>query len=120
MLQATDVTFTYRHPTRRIRPTDSERDVLHGVSIDVGRGELVGILGPNGSGKTTLLKVLGGALTPRSGSVTLDSRPLAESTRRQIARRVAYVPQDMHVPFDFSVLDVVLMGRFPLLGAFTL
>jgi iron complex transport system ATP-binding protein len=120
VLRATEVTFSYQPGTRRVGTREPDRDVLRSVSIDVGRGELVGILGPNGSGKSTLLKVLGGALSPQSGSVTLDGKSLAESTRRQIARRVAYVPQDMHVPFDFTVMDIVLMGRFPHLGAFTL
>jgi len=119
VLRATEVTFSYRSGTRRAG-SDPDRDVLRRVSIKVGRGELVGILGPNGSGKTTLLKILGGGLSPQSGRVTLEGRPLSESTRRQIARRIAYVPQDMHVAFDFKVLDIVLMGRFPHLGAFTL
>ncbi|PWT83517.1 MAG: hypothetical protein C5B57_06690 [Blastocatellia bacterium] len=95
-------------------------DVLSDVSIRVDRGDLVGILGPNGSGKTTLLKVLGGALNPHSGFVTLDDRPLATWSRREVARRIAYVPQETHAPFDFTVLDVVLMGRFPYLGPFAL
>ena len=111
MLQAFDVTFAYDRTTRH---------VVEGVSLSVDRGELVGILGPNGSGKTTLLKLLGGALTPSNGSVRLDGRPLAESSRREVARRIAFVPQETHAPFDFTVLDIVLMGRFPHLGAFTL
>jgi iron complex transport system ATP-binding protein len=84
------------------------------------RGDLVGILGPNGSGKTTLLKMLAGTLSPASGQVSLDGRPLPSWTRRDVARRVAFVPQDTHTPFDFTVLDIVLMGRFPHLGAFAL
>jgi iron complex transport system ATP-binding protein len=94
--------------------------VLTGVSLAVGRGDLVGVLGPNGSGKTTLLHVLAGGLMPRTGSVVLDGRPMSEWSRREVARRLAIVPQDTHAPFDFSVLDIVLMGRFPHLGAFAL
>ena len=94
--------------------------VLTDVFLNVERGELVGILGPNGSGKTTLLKLLGGMHRPTTGSVTLDDRPLAEWSHREIARRIAFVPQETHAPFDFSVLDIVLMGRFPHLGAFAL
>ncbi len=94
--------------------------VLNDVSLDVERGDLVGILGPNGSGKTTLLKLLGGVYSPTSGTITLDDRPLAAWTRRDIARRVALVPQETHAPFDFTVIDIVLMGRFPHLGAFAL
>ena len=138
MLRAVDVSFAYRGPSRggvggpaqaghggpaqagHGGPAQAGHYVLRDVSVSVERGELLGILGPNGSGKTTLLKLLGGALLPRSGSVTLYDRPIAGWSRREIARRVAFVPQDMHAPFDFSVLDIVLMGRFPHLGAFSL
>jgi len=111
VLKATDLSFAYRPDTPL---------VVNGVSMAVARGELVGILGPNGSGKTTLLKLLGGALEPSVGSVELDGRPLAGWSRRSLAQRVAFVPQDTHAPFDFSVLDIVLMGRYPHLGAFAL
>jgi iron complex transport system ATP-binding protein len=86
----------------------------------VARGDLVGILGPNGSGKTTLLKLLAGTLTPSAGSVQLDGQLLATRSRRELARRIAFVPQETHAPFDFTVLDIVLMGRFPHLGTFAL
>ena len=111
MLQAADVSFAYRE-----RPGL----VLDNLSMTVGRGELVGLLGPNGSGKTTLLKVLAGMLTPGSGRVLLDGEPLASFTRRELARHIAVVPQETHSAFDFSVLDIVLMGRYPHLGAFEL
>ena len=94
--------------------------VLEEVSLAVARGDLVGVIGPNGSGKTTLLKILGGMLQPTSGTVFLGDNPLASWSRRDVARRIAFVPQETHSSFDFSVLDVVLMGRFPHLGAFAL
>ena len=94
--------------------------VVDDVSLTIARGELVGILGPNGSGKTTLLKMLGGMLTPAAGTIEFDGRPLNAWKRRDLARRIALVPQDTHAPFDFTVLDIVLMGRFPHLGAFAL
>jgi len=92
--------------------------VVHDVSLDVSSGERVGILGPNGSGKTTLLKLLAGILTPASGTVTLDGALLASVSRRQIARRIAMVPQHTHPAFDYTVLELTLMGRYPHLGAF--
>jgi len=95
-----------------------DREVLHGVSIDLHAGELLAIVGPNGAGKSTLLKILGGALRPWSGSVDLEGRPLAEYDRRAIARRLAMVAQENLVAFRFSVLEIVLMGRAPHLGAF--
>lgn len=94
--------------------------VVDRVSVEVDRGDLVGVIGPNGSGKTTLLKLIAGTLKPSAGSIELAGRRLAEWSRREAARRIAYVPQETHAPFDFAVLDIVLMGRFPHLGAFTL
>src|SRR5438128_7949308 len=111
MIDATEVSFAYR----RHAPL-----VLDGVSVSVARGALVGILGPNGSGKTTLLKVLGGTLTPVTGRVTLDGVDLGRISRRDLARRIAVVPQETHSTFDFTALDIVLMGRYPHLGPFTL
>jgi iron complex transport system ATP-binding protein len=93
---------------------------LAGVSLDVARGGFVGLLGPNGCGKTTLLKLLGGTLAPRTGAVTLDGDPLAGLSRRRIAQRIAIVPQETHPTFDFTVQEMVLMGRHPHLGPFTL
>lgn len=111
LLQADRVSFAYR---------SGVAPVLDGVSLAIGRGDSVAILGPNGSGKTTLLKLLGGALSPSSGEVRFDGRSLASWRRRDVARRIAFVPQETFAPFDFSVLDIVLMGRFPHLGAFAL
>lgn len=92
--------------------------VLDRVSLDVPAGALVGILGPNGSGKTTLLRVLAGTLKPQSGRVTIDGADITSLDRRAVARRVAVVPQDTHLAFDYTVLEVALMGRYPHLGAF--
>jgi iron complex transport system ATP-binding protein len=86
----------------------------------VGRGAIVGLLGPNGSGKTTLLRILAGILQPAAGQVTIDGEPIARLSRRELARRIAVVPQETHSTFDFSVLDMVLMGRYPHLGPFAL
>ena len=96
------------------------REVLIGVSVELWGGRLVGIIGPNGSGKTTLLRVMSRALRPASGRATLDGRDIYSMRARDFARRVAVVPQETLVPFDFSVLEVVLMGRSPWLGRFDL
>ena len=111
MLNAERVSFRYR-PRAPL--------VVDDVSLTIAPGDLVGILGPNGSGKTTLLKMLSGTLAPSAGTIAFDGRPLAEWKRRDLARRIALVPQETHAPFDFTVLDIVLMGRFPHLGAFAL
>jgi len=92
--------------------------VLRGVSVSVGQGDLVGILGPNGSGKTTLLRLVSGSLVPAAGIVALDGAPIHQIPRRQLARRLAVVPQETHLAFDYSAMEIVLMGRYPHLGPF--
>jgi iron complex transport system ATP-binding protein len=114
MLKASGISFAYGR-----RGTAPQR-VLDGVSLEVGRGTVVGLLGPNGSGKTTFLRILAGVLAPESGTVAIDGRPIAGMSRRELARRVAVVPQETQSTFDFSVIDMVLMGRYPHLGAFEL
>ena len=111
MLRADSVSYRYRA---------RDPSVVDEVSLAITPGDLTGILGPNGSGKTTLLKMLSGTLTPSAGTIRFDGRLLREWKRRDLARRIALVPQDTHAPFDFTVLDIVLMGRFPHLGTFAL
>jgi iron complex transport system ATP-binding protein len=108
LLQAVDVAFGYTPAAR----------VLDGVSMRVPAGGFVGILGPNGSGKTTLLRVLAGSLAPTRGHVILDDQELGGIGRAALARRMAVVPQETHLVFDYTVLEVVLMGRYPHLRAF--
>jgi iron complex transport system ATP-binding protein len=93
---------------------------LHGVSVGVERGSLTGILGPNGCGKTTLLSLMAGVQRPQRGVVMLDGADMARMTRRHVAQRVASVPQETHPAFDYSVMEMVLMGRHPHLGALAL
>ncbi len=93
-------------------------DVLQDISLKVGRGEFVGILGPNGSGKTTLLKLISGSLSPKSGAVLIGGRDLRASHHRERARFISVVPQESAIPFSFSALEVVLMGRAPYLPLF--
>ena len=93
---------------------------LQEVTFDVRKGTILGLLGPNGSGKTTLLRLLAGTLIPHRGRVTLDAIDIGRISRRQLARRIAVVPQETHATFDFTVLDIVLMGRYPHLGPFEL
>jgi len=94
------------------------RRILQGVSLDVPARGLVGVLGPNGSGKTTLLRALSGALAPDSGTIELDGHDLTSFAPAQLAQRLAVVPQETHLAFDYSVLEIVLMGRYPHLGPF--
>ena len=109
MLRADGVSFRY---------DDSE--VLHDVSLLVPESGLTGVLGPNGSGKTTLLRLLGGLELPSTGRVVLEGDDLSASPRSALARRMAMVPQETHMAFDYTVLEVALMGRYPHLGAFSI
>jgi iron complex transport system ATP-binding protein len=90
--------------------------VLDGVSIEIRRGETVAVVGPNGSGKSTLLRVLAGLIEPAVGTATLHGTPLTRLTPRERAQQIAYVPQDTTVPFEFSVREIVAMGRSPYLS----
>jgi len=90
--------------------------VLDAVSIRVQQGETVAVVGPNGSGKSTLLRVLSGLVEPNSGVATLRGAPLSRLTPRERAQQIAYVPQDTTIPFEFSVRDIVAMGRSPYLS----
>jgi iron complex transport system ATP-binding protein len=90
-----------------------DRDVLRGVDLDLHRGEVLGLLGPNGAGKTTLLRLAVRALACDAGRVELEGQDVKTLPRRSLARRLAVVPQDLHVPFPFTVGEIVLMGRAP-------
>lgn len=89
------------------------KPVLHRVSFSLKEGEILSILGPNGSGKTTLLKLLLGFFPPDHGDVMVKGRQVSTLTSREIARRIAYVPQVHRMAFAFRMLDVVMMGRIP-------
>ncbi len=96
----------------------SGQSLLYGLEASVQRGEMVGLLGPNGSGKTTLLKLLSGVLRPQQGRILLDGRDLVAWGRRGVARRIAVVPQELQVPFAFTVEQMVALGRTPFIGPF--
>ena len=89
------------------------REVLRDVSFAVEPGEVIGLLGRNGSGKTTLLRAVTRSLAHRAGEISLFGAAVGSLSRRVLARRVAVVPQDLHVPFPFTVAELVLMGRVP-------
>ena len=118
-LQVERVSFGY-DPTQDSLTEGTRSFSLVDVSLRVQRGSLTGLLGPNGCGKTTLLKLMAGVLRSRTGAITLRGRAIRDMPRRELARQIAVVPQETHPAFDYSVLEMVLMGRHPHLGAFQL
>jgi iron complex transport system ATP-binding protein len=103
---------------RGVRHAFGRAQVLDGVSLELRPGRLVVVAGPNGAGKTTLLRVLAGTLHADAGDVRLAGVSQAELSRRDVAQRLAVVPQDSHVPFPFRVREMVALGRAPFLGPF--
>src|SRR6185436_16824853 len=87
--------------------------VLNGISTEIGVGDFVALVGPNGAGKSTFLKILAGLNRRYTGTVDFDGVSLAKVTAHELSRRVAFVPQETHVVFPFSVTQMVLMGRAP-------
>ncbi len=89
------------------------RRVLDGVTLDLAAGGLIGVIGPNGAGKSTLLRALLGLVPPEQGRVTIDGVALTSVPRRDLARRIAYLPQGQTVHWPLSVERLVSLGRLP-------
>lgn len=90
--------------------------VLKGVDLGVGRGGILGIVGPNASGKTTLLRCVNRVLEPGKGRVLIDGTEVADLDREEIARKIGYVPQEREENFPTTVFDSILLGRKPHVG----
>lgn len=101
---------------RTLTVTAGQRRLIDGIDIDVPPGQLTALIGPNGAGKSTLLKVLCGDITPQTGHVTFDGKPLADWDAHTLARRRAVLPQTPELAFHFRVDDVVALGRHPHIG----
>jgi iron complex transport system ATP-binding protein len=102
ILEFRDVTFSR-----------GQRMLLDRMSFAVEKQEMVALLGPNGVGKTTLLKIASRLLQPNSGSVLLHGQPLGSWSRRELPRSIALVPQELELPFNFRVEEIVAQGRVP-------
>jgi len=102
MLELKDINFRY-----------GTSPVLKDISLVAIPGEFIAIIGPNGAGKSTLIKIIDRVLHPLKGQVLINEKSLAEISRKELARTIAYLPQESNFAFSFFVHDVVLMGRFP-------
>ena len=106
-IRATDLSVVLGHST-----------ILHDVNIRLEPGELLGLIGPNGSGKSTLLRAVLGLEKISSGAVTLRDRLRADYSRRELAKLIAYLPQDHTVHWPLDVASTVALGREPHLASF--
>ena len=106
--QVRSLRFHYNAPNR-----GAANWVLDGLTFDIEAGEILGIVGPNGSGKTSLLKLLAKVLKPHAGNIALLGRDLAAMPQVEAARTVAFVPQESPQVFSFTVMETILMGRYP-------
>lgn len=104
-LNVNDLKFSY-----------SKKEILKGISFKADRGEVIGILGQNGCGKTTLLRCINASLTPKSGNVMLDGEDVKSLSKKEIARKMAFVTQTTNITFPFTVYETVMMGRYPRIG----
>jgi len=90
-----------------------QKKVLQHIQLSVASGEFVGLIGPNGAGKSTLLKLINRILHPESGRIHIENKFLESYTRKELARIIGYVQQEFSTVYNYSVMDIILMGRFP-------
>jgi iron complex transport system ATP-binding protein len=94
--------------------------VLHGIDFAINKGDFLGIIGPNGSGKSTLLKLMDRIVQAQRGTILLDGKKIELFKRKELAQRIALLPQETTFYFDFKALEIVLQGRAPHLGSLRL
>lgn len=109
ILSLRGITFSYHQEDPR---------VIRNLSLEIPEGQITAVLGPNGTGKTTLLHLMLGLLKPASGQILLAGKHHSEYSRRELSRILGLVPQFESIPFNFTVLEYVLLGRSPYLKPF--
>ena len=107
MIEINNVCFSY------------DQEVLKDININIERGKFYTILGPNGSGKTTLLRILSKSLNINKGEIFIDEKDLSQIKSKVLAKEMSVVLQSTEIEFDFSVQDIVLMGRTPHIPRFS-
>ena len=107
VIDARNISFSY-----------AAKPAMGDVSFTIDEAQIVAVIGPNGSGKTTLLKIINGTLFPDDGQMLIDGKETGRWQRKEIAQKVAIVPQETAMIFPFYAEEIVLMGRFPHLGRY--
>lgn len=92
--------------------------ILNNINLNIPSGKISALIGPNGSGKSTLLKLLTGLITPDQGQIYLNQSELHSLKRKEIAKHIAFLPQRSAIPDQFTVIDLILAGRYPHQGLF--
>jgi len=108
VIDARNISFSY-----------AAKPVMGNISFAIDEGQVIAVIGPNGSGKTTLLKIINGTLFPDAGQMLIDGKETGRWQRKEIAQKVAIVPQETAMIFPFYAEEIVLMGRFPHLGRYS-
>lgn len=90
-----------------------QKSLIQHINLSFECGKLYGLIGHNGSGKSTLIKALAGENTPTTGQVLIDNVPMANLSARQLARQLAYLPQKLPDATNFTVSELVMLGRYP-------
>jgi iron complex transport system ATP-binding protein len=96
----------------------SKHQVLDGINFSLHRGEIVSLLGPNGCGKSTLIRLILKLMHTNNGEIKLNGKSIHNYSHKEIAGHIAYIPQYHNVPFNYTVLEMVMMGRISKLGFF--
>jgi iron complex transport system ATP-binding protein len=107
LIDAKNISFSYKN-----------KEVLKGVDFQLYQGDVLSLVGQNGCGKTTLLKILLGIYKAK-GSIKILEKDIKKYSPKELAKLISYVPQTHQIPFDYTVLDVVLMGRLAHIGLFS-
>ena len=102
----------------RYKPNKYTEEILKGITKTFEKGHFYGVLGPNGSGKTTLIRHLTGLLRAQTGNIHLKGKRLQEYDKKELATTISFVPQNTYLEADFTVYDIVAMGRTPYLRRF--
>lgn len=104
--------------TNNLQFNYGDKNILKDLSIDMEKGLFYSIIGPNGSGKTTLLKLLANTLPTTKKTIYIDNEDIHNITKKNIAKKLSVVPQITNIDYEFTVLDIVMMGRSPYISRF--
>jgi len=101
---------------KNLRAGYADKEIFKDLNLDFSRAEFVSILGPNGAGKSTLLKLINGFMKPESGEILIAGKRVDKWAQQDLAKIVTYIPQENFIQYNFTVEEIILMGRFPFIS----